>query len=303
MARRQPASLRHNNSGAQYPGPVARQFGSTGFSVIGGGHKIATFDTPEAGAAAHFGLLAQRYSGLTVEGAIKKWSGGNSNSAYTNFVTRSSGLQPSDRLTPEVLSSPRGLQMVRAMATWEAGGQRYPLDDNGWARAQEAGLGSARRLEELRTAQVASSQPATAAPQESEATRRMMQGTTEPWQRISPLPSTAQAPQMGVVDPMSEGITPVERETVAPTRPLQPASGPRDKTAAAGWPSWAVEAFERQGNMPVNPVSAISPVDLVPAAPPSSKVLFGDQSISPMWNRQQKPFANLLSAMFGGGGF
>jgi hypothetical protein len=59
-----PASIRYNNPGAQYPGASASAFGSTGFGIIGGGHKIARFDDPESGAAAQFDLLNRRYAGM-----------------------------------------------------------------------------------------------------------------------------------------------------------------------------------------------------------------------------------------------
>jgi hypothetical protein len=307
IRRRIPAAIRFNNSGAQYPGPISRRFGSPGHSVIGGGHLIARFDTPDTGAAAHFALLGSRYSGLTLEGAIKKWSGGNSNSAYTRFVSRSSGLQPSDRITTDVLASPRGLAMVRAMAQWEAGGQRYPLDEAGWRQAQEAGLGSSAAYENLRQAQVAGRQrvatatagraPDTSDPSlmaganetpnvggESEATRRM-------------LASGQRAPQLAVVDPMN------------PTAPISPVESPGERPAprpqllarpgSGASPAWASDAFGRGPGAAVDPVQAISPV---PEAPPSSRLLLGDSGLSPMWNRQQPIMRGLLSAMFGSGG-
>ena len=298
MARRIPAAIRFNNSGAQYPGPISRQFGSPGHSVIGGGHLIARFDTPEQGAAAHFALLGSRYSGLTLEGAIKKWSGGNSNSAYAKFVSRASGLQPSDRITADVLASPSGLAMVRAMAQWEAGGQRYPLDDAGWRQAQEAGLGSSAAFDTLRQAQVRGTQQRTAAAgpntsdpsfmaganetpnvgpaAESEATRRMMA-------------SGQRAPRPG---PEIVPITPLEIE-----RPARPSQAPVGKTAPAGWPDWAHRAHFPD-NAPVDPVNSISPV---PEAPPSSRLLFGERGLAPMWSQNAPPMRSLLQSLFGGG--
>ncbi len=77
-----PASIRNRNAGAQYPGPSARKFGSTGFETLrskDGVHKIATFPTHLHGAAALFDLLDRRYTGLTVEKAIGLGAGvGNS---------------------------------------------------------------------------------------------------------------------------------------------------------------------------------------------------------------------------------
>ena len=296
MARtkRTPAAIRFNNSGAQYPGPISRRFGSPGHSVIGGGHLIARFETPEQGAAAHFALLgSSRYIGRTLEGVIKKWSGGNSNSAYTKFVARASGLRPTDKLTRDVLAGPQGLALVRAMSQWEAGGQRYPLDDAGWARAQPAGLGTGEALERLRLASTQQRAPTTEAPQ-SEATRRMMasadQPQQEPWQRISPLPASGpQAPQMGVVDPMNPGDEPVETPRTAP----EAGSIGRAGLAAGTAPSWAQEAFARSGNEPISPVAPI------PSAPPSSRLLLGDNGLAPMWSRNAPPMRSLMMSLFG----
>lgn len=133
--RKSPASIRYNNPGAQYPGKVASAFGSSGAEIIGGGHKIAKFDDPVQGAAAQFALLAQNYSGLPLGAAITKWSGGNSSGAYISQVARETGLDPGTPITPQLLSSPLGLALVKSMSKHEAG-RPYPLSDDQWARAQ-----------------------------------------------------------------------------------------------------------------------------------------------------------------------
>lgn len=72
-----PVSIRSNNPGAMWPGQVAGQYGSKTHWDLPQGQKIAVFDDPVSGAAAHFDLLAKNYSGLKLADAVKKWSGGS----------------------------------------------------------------------------------------------------------------------------------------------------------------------------------------------------------------------------------
>lgn len=130
-----PASIRYNNPGAQYPGPTAKQFGSTDFGIIGGGHKIARFNTPEEGAAAQFGLLSRVYAGMPLSAAITKWSDGNSSPQYVASVARATGLSPDTPITPALLQSPQGVSLAKAMARQEAG-RDFPMTDEQWMRAQ-----------------------------------------------------------------------------------------------------------------------------------------------------------------------
>jgi len=60
---KEPASIRYNNPGAQYPSARAAAFGQTGYGIIGGGHKIARFPSPVNGAAANFDLLCRHENG------------------------------------------------------------------------------------------------------------------------------------------------------------------------------------------------------------------------------------------------
>ncbi len=135
-----PASIRFNNPGGQYPGPSARQFNTTGTETIGGGHKIAVFATPEEGAAAQFHLLNRSYTGMPLSQAIYEWSGKNSSPAYTDFVSKQTGIAPDTVLTPEFLAGPGGLALAKAQAHWEAG-RPSPLTDDQWQTAQTMGLG------------------------------------------------------------------------------------------------------------------------------------------------------------------
>lgn len=136
-----PASVRFNNPGAQYPGQSAQRFGTTGTETIGGGHKIAKFDSPVQGAAAQFDLLSRKYAGMPLAAAITKWSGGNSSPQYVAAISKATGLSSDTVLTPQMLSDPRvAVPLAKTMAQWEAG-RPYPMDDNQWSEAHRMALG------------------------------------------------------------------------------------------------------------------------------------------------------------------
>ncbi len=143
LARPNAASVRHNNPGAQWPGPVASSYGATGSSTIGGGEKIASFDDPVKGAAAQFSLLDKNYTGRPLSDAIAVWSGAKPNDpksmanarAYAAQVAAAAGVPPNTIITPEFLRSPAGIALAKSMAKWEAGGE-YPLSNEGWSKAQ-----------------------------------------------------------------------------------------------------------------------------------------------------------------------
>lgn len=138
---RAPASVRYNNPGAQYPGQSARKFGSTGTEIIGGGHKIAVFDDPVKGAAAQFDLLSRAYSGMSLQDAIHKWSGGNSSGAYAQQISRATGIPLTGVLTRELLSDPaKAIPLAKTAADWEAGGN-YPMSGEQWSQAFQMAQG------------------------------------------------------------------------------------------------------------------------------------------------------------------
>ena len=145
--KRLPASIRYNNSGAQYPGKVARKFGSRVYKIIGGGHKIAVFPDAVAGAAAHFALLASPiYAGgkrkRTVRQCIKKWCGGYSPSVYARVVKDKGGVDPDEILTRQMLENPEvAIPIVKAMA-WQEAGRDYPLEDLHWEQAHAMAFGA-----------------------------------------------------------------------------------------------------------------------------------------------------------------
>lgn len=119
--RRIPASIRTNNPGAMWPGSSSRKFGAVASDVIGGGNKIAIFPSFEQGAAAHMDLLASKYSGMPLNAAIRRWSGGNYSAEYAQEVSRATGIPLNARLTPDLLNSPAIVPLAKAMAQHEAG--------------------------------------------------------------------------------------------------------------------------------------------------------------------------------------
>lgn len=132
---RTPASIRTNNPGAMWPGPSATKFGSTGHENLRDGNKIAVFPDATSGAAAQFDLLGRKYAGKTVQDAIREWSGGNHVPSYVQRVSAATGLQPQTVITPELLRSPQGVALVKAMAGHEAG-PASPLTGDQWGEAQ-----------------------------------------------------------------------------------------------------------------------------------------------------------------------
>ena len=135
-----PATVRYNNPGAQYPGPSSKRFGSTGTEIIGGGHKIAVFPSVVHGGAAQFDLLARSYAGMTLRSAIRRWSGNNSADSYVSGVSRATGISPDTVITKELLNSPKGIALAKAMARHETG-HDYPMTDQQWQGAQEMAFG------------------------------------------------------------------------------------------------------------------------------------------------------------------
>jgi hypothetical protein len=131
-----PATIRHNNPGAIYPSGLASKYGATGSSTIGGGHKIATFNTPEDGAAAQFAQLNRpQYLNKPLREAIRTWSGNNSVDTYLQVIQREAGLSPDTILTADLLADPAvAIPLAKAMARHETG-RPFPLAETGWQKA------------------------------------------------------------------------------------------------------------------------------------------------------------------------
>lgn len=136
-----PASVRSNNPGAMWGkgNPIATKWGATSTENLndglGQGNNIAHFPTRVQGAAAQFDLWRQHYTSMTLQAAIKKWSGGNWSQPYADFLTKRTGLAMGTEVTPAILASTQGLQLMEAQAQWEAG-VVYPMTDAEWKQAQ-----------------------------------------------------------------------------------------------------------------------------------------------------------------------
>lgn len=135
-----PASIRNNNTGAQYPGPVARRFGGATYEVLrskDGTHKIATFPSAVHGAAAHIALLHDKYTGLTLEAAIRKWCGGYYVSTYLKVLSDETGIGRATILTKELIRDSKvAIPICKAMALQEAG-KPFPMSDEEWETAHD----------------------------------------------------------------------------------------------------------------------------------------------------------------------
>lgn len=135
------ASIRSNNPGAMWGkgNPIATKWGATSTEALvdglGQGNNIAHFPTMVQGAAAQFDLWKQHYCSMTLQAAIKKWSGGNWSQPYADFLTKHTGLAMSTEVTPALLASPKGLALMKYQAQWEAG-VVYPMNDAEWTQAQ-----------------------------------------------------------------------------------------------------------------------------------------------------------------------
>ena len=138
------ASVRNNNPGAQWPGTVATQYGSTGYQTLNDAQKnqIATFSNPIDGAAAAFGLMDQKYVGMTVGDAIARWSGNEDTpqkaADYVANVTKAIGVPANTVITSAMMQDPSiAIPLAQSMAKVEAGGN-YPMPPGGWEKAYAA---------------------------------------------------------------------------------------------------------------------------------------------------------------------
>lgn len=149
MAARIPASVRHKNPGAQWPGTSSKKFGAIKSAVLNDAQRnqIATFPTSVHGAAALFDLLYRVYAGLTFSAAIAKWSGGNHINDYLRVIEKRTHWTRDDYVSKGLLEDPAlAIKLGKAMAYHEAG-REYPMTDAEWHEAHAmfmAALGGAK---------------------------------------------------------------------------------------------------------------------------------------------------------------
>lgn len=138
-----PASIRNNNPGAMEPGPSSKKFGSTSFETLKWTgpdgkpktNRIATFPTPQHGAAAMFDLLERKYTGKPLKDAISTWCGSYWAGEYAKSVENACGITGGQLLTKELVRSPdHAIPLCQAMAKVEAG-RDFPMEKDGWEDA------------------------------------------------------------------------------------------------------------------------------------------------------------------------
>lgn len=144
-----PASIRNNNPGAMEPGPSSKKFGSTSYETLRWKgpdgkpktNRIATFATPQHGAAAQFDLLARKYTGKPLAKAVETWCGGYWSGEYAGRVEKACGLKGTDILTRDIVAdAARAIPLAKAMARTEAG-REFPMDAEGWRTAHAMAFG------------------------------------------------------------------------------------------------------------------------------------------------------------------
>jgi hypothetical protein len=140
------AAIRYKNPGAMWGSSLAIKWGAQKAPVslndgTGQGNNIAVFPTYVQGAAAQFDLWQRSYSNMSLQAATTKWSGGNSDKNYVDYLCQQVGITPQTIITKEFLAGPKGITMMRAQARWESGttkaGQDYPLTMADWKKAQD----------------------------------------------------------------------------------------------------------------------------------------------------------------------
>lgn len=129
------ATARNNNAAAMYPGSIATMYGATGMeNLLGGQYRIATFDTPTAGAAANFQNLSQNYAGMNVGNLIYKWSGGSRSTIP--------GYSSDTVITQDMINDPNfAIPFLKAIAGGEAPGN-VAMSPQDWQQAHDMFTGS-----------------------------------------------------------------------------------------------------------------------------------------------------------------
>jgi hypothetical protein len=119
-------------------GAHAKKWGAIDDLVLkdGQSNHIAVFPTKVKGAAAQLDLWRRAYTGMSLSAAVRKWSGGNSSTAYMTFLKKRTGIAQNDQVTDALLAGPKGLALMQAQAQWEAG-EPYPMTNAEWEEARK----------------------------------------------------------------------------------------------------------------------------------------------------------------------
>lgn len=148
---REPASIRYKNPGAMWGGnAISRKWGEVGNVTLndgmGQGNRIAVFPTYVQGICAQIDLWrGPRYRNKRFADAIAVWSGGNWVASYIKFVKdRVPGMNENTIMNDALLSSPMGIQFLKAQA-WHEAGKPYPAPEADWLEAQRRVFGESTR--------------------------------------------------------------------------------------------------------------------------------------------------------------
>ncbi|CAA2141471.1 hypothetical protein [Hyphomicrobium sp. ghe19] len=146
-----PAPIRHNNPGALNYADWEKKYGAANGGTLlkdgtGQGNKIASFPTPEAGAAAQFDWWQNKSGkyGPTIGDSMHVYSGGNSTKPYQNFL-ENRGFGPDTNVKEMLANKDQAIAFGKAQSQWESG-RKFPMDDQQWSNSydlyrQKNGLG------------------------------------------------------------------------------------------------------------------------------------------------------------------
>lgn len=137
-----PASIRNNNPGAMNYAKWEEQYGAArGGTLLNDGtmqgNKIATFPTPEAGAAAQFDWWKNKSPGHgpTIGDNLSVFSGGNSTKQYQDFLA-SKGFGSDTNIQDMLANKEQAISFGKAQSQWE-GGKPFPMNDQQWSNAYD----------------------------------------------------------------------------------------------------------------------------------------------------------------------
>lgn len=148
-----PASIRHKNPSAMWPGPIATKWGSkrweyladgTGQGGIGPdglrhGNKIATFDNWVDGICAQMDLwrMSPKYRNKTLAVALATWGGGNDTEAYIAHIVRKvPGMTRNTVMNDAFWQGPNARLFLKVQAAHEAGVPTIPATEADYIEAQ-----------------------------------------------------------------------------------------------------------------------------------------------------------------------
>ena len=125
---RDPASIRYNNPGAQYPSRELNVLAWRDMASLAVGTRLQNFPHPKLELHRIFDLLSRRYTGMQrLVPLAKNWTGG-----YGLGVP---GYDPNAIITKEMMNDPKfAIPFLRSIAGREAG-RKSPLTQEQWERA------------------------------------------------------------------------------------------------------------------------------------------------------------------------